>query len=145
MSIYYKDSRPDLDSSQLREMREERDARQGTNKSKSVFKKRAPKTFIRNELALKSLLKGNSDKEKTLNIPFPLFVKETGNVIKENHNKKTKPGTEKLIVNEFARKQMEKHGWKEGQGLGAKNGGIVKAIDGEIDGQMDRSGLGYKQ
>ena len=41
-----------------------------------------------------------------------------------------KKDKDSFIANQFAQKEMEKHGWKKGLGLGAKNSGIKKAIDG---------------
>ena len=49
------------------------------------------------------------------------------------------------ILYMLSQKIMKKHGWSQGQGLGANNEGIAKALDGEIDGQIHRGGLGYKK
>lgn len=43
---------------------------------------------------------------------------------------------------DFARKQLEKYGWKEGQGLGKNNTGSPNAIKQKL--KFDKSGLGHK-
>ena len=76
MSTYYKDGKPDLDGSHLMEMREQDNLKQGISKQKSVFKKRIPKTFIRNELALvknSSLSTNTSARKKKFNASFLTF------------------------------------------------------------------------
>ena len=145
MSIYYRDARPDLDSTQLMEMKEEHDAREGSSNHKSVFKKRIPKTYIRNELALKSGKVNHTDVTKTSTVHFPVFVKDSGHNIMSSSKKKVPRKKEDFEGNEFALKQMQKHGWQKGQGLGINNRGIKMALDGEIDGQRSRAGLGYRE
>ena len=148
MSVYYKDNHPDLDSTQLKQMRDEINTKQGISNTKSVFKKRTPKTFIRNDLAInKSSKRDNPTVSKNnLSVPFPLFVKETGSDFVESSKTKTrKREKHEFLGNEFVQKVMKKHGWTKGQGLGAKSGGIKEAIDGEIDGQIHRAGFGYKK
>lgn len=145
MSIHYRDARPDLDSAQLLEMKEENDLRTGSSKQKSVFKKRWPKTYIRNELAVKSGKVNQTDVTKTFKVPFPLFVKDSGSSVVGSSKKKCPRKKDEFAGNEFARKQMQKHGWEKGQGLGINNRGIKRALDGETDGQTDRAGLGYKE
>ena len=145
MSIYYRDARPDLDSAQLLEMKEELDAKTGTVKHKSVFKKRRHKTYIRNELALKVGKVNQTDITKTLNVPFPVFVKDSGSSVVGSSKKKIPRKKEEFAGNEFALKQMQKHGWEKGQGLGINNRGIKMALDGKIDGQTTRAGLGYRE
>ena len=145
MSIYYKDSRPDLDSLHLMEMNEEHKTKDGKTEAKSVFRKRKPKTVIQNTLAMK---KSGTDKSSTSNRrgpPILSFVKEMGVDVKETSKKRKTKEKEKFKGNEFSRKMMKKQGWEEGLGLGVKNRGIASAIDGETDGQTTRAGLGYKE
>ena len=149
MSTYYKDGKPDLDGSHLMEMREQDNLKQGISKQKSVFKKRIPKTFIRNELALvknSSLRTNTSAPKKKFNASFLTFVKGSGDTASASSgSKKIKKDKDSFIANQFAQKVMEKHGWKKGLGLGAKNSGIKNAIDGEVEGQSHRAGFGYKE
>ena len=145
MSIYYRDARPEFDSAQLLEMKEELDAKAGSSKHKSVFKKRRQKTFIRNELALKSGKINQTGVPKTLKVHFPVFVKDSGRCVVGSSKKKFPRKKEEFAGNEFALKQMQKHGWEKGQGLGINNRGIKTALDGKTDGQTNRAGLGYRE
>ena len=143
MSIYYKDGRPDLDSSQIKEMNNEHKIKNGTIQTKSVFRKRKPETFIQNTLAMKK----TNDKiisEKKTNLSVLSFVKSTGCVVGESSRKPRKKEPEKFKGNEFSLKIMKQQGWKDGFGLGAKNEGIAKALDGTTAGQTNRAGFGYK-
>ena len=45
-------------------------------------------------------------------------------------------------VSDFARRQMEKMGWKEGQGLGKKEDGIVTHV--KIEKKADDGGVGIE-
>ena len=144
MSIYYKDGRPDQDSLHIMEMNDEHKIKNGTLKSKSVFKKRKIETVIQNKLAMKN---GKDKIIHTKNICIPVlpFVKSNGFDKGESSKKLKRKDPKKFEGNDFSCKVMEQQGWKEGLGLGANNKGIVSALDGAADGQTDRAGLGYKE
>ena len=144
MSIYYKDARPDQDAMHIKEMNNEHKIKDGTMKSDSVFKKRKIETVIENKLAMKKGTRKTSP-SKSRCIPILPFVKSTGNEDRELTKKPKVKLKAKFESNDFSRKMMEQQGWKEGLGLGIKNKGIVTALDGALDGQTNRAGLGYKE
>ena len=95
MTVYYKDGNPDMDSVQMREMREQKEFERGTY-NKSVFRKRATKTVIRNELALVKKRQLNAPPEPVkpnMKTPISLFVRgssESSNNDKVVRNKNLK-------------------------------------------------------
>ena len=145
MSVYYKDSRPDRDSLHIMEMNDEHKTKNGTIEAKSVFRKRKPKTVIQNTLAMKKSSTYKPNASKHMGLPILSFVKEMGGDLGETTKKRKTKDKDDFKGNDFSRKMMKKHGWKEGLGLGARNRGIVRALDGETDGQTSRAGLGYKE
>ena len=68
---------------------------------------------------------------------------ECGRNLRRNLTKtQTETQPERLVISEFARKQLEKHGYRKGDGLGNRGQGMTVPVQCTTRLQGDRSGLG---